>query len=158
MGWQAIAAVAASAMMKKMAQERAAMGQEFQEGFEEAETGGMDIGEQVRPGIGQTEGFFASFLKSLGQQYIGQKYAEWRGGPPQPNSPAVEASIMGQNKFEGGLRGGIPDDKTFEGMLKNKLPPLGSQSLEMQGMLMNKALQQIGVGQWFKNIFKQGGR
>ena len=126
MAWQTVAAIAASAMLKKMGQERAAMGQEFQEGFEEAETGGMTIGEQVRPGIGQTEGFFANFFKGLAQQYIGQKYAEWRGGPPQPNSPAVEASVMGQDKFK--------------------------------GMLMNKALEQIGVGQWFKNIFKQGGR
>jgi len=129
MAWQAAAAAGAAAMLQKIAAEKAAMGQEFQEGFAEAESGGMDIGEQQRPGMGtlKSQSVFVNFLKNLGQSYIQGKYAEWRGGPAQPASPAVTQSVTSADKF--------------------------------RGMLVNQALEQIGVGQWFKNIFnKQGGR
>jgi len=123
MAWQAAAAIAASALMKKMAEERAAMGQEFQQGFEEAESGAMDIGESVRGGMGQVSGFFANFLKGYLQSYGMGQYAKWRGGPEAPNAPAVSNAVQGQQAF--------------------------------QGMLVNQALQQLGIQDWFKNMYNK---
>ena len=138
MAWQAAAAAGAMAMLQKIAAEKAAMGQEFQEGFAEAESGGMDIGEQQRPGMGtlKSQSVFVNFLKNLGQSYIQGKYAEWRGAGSAPVT-TVGVGPEGQGVFQQG---------TYT-------PSVNTQAV------ISSALQQIGVGQWFKNIFnKQGGR
>ena len=69
MAWQAFAAIAAQAMLQKMMSSRTAVHTEAQQGFEEAETGGMYIGESIRPGISQDKSMWGNMLKSFGTQY-----------------------------------------------------------------------------------------
>ena len=160
MAWQAAAAAGAMALMQKIAAEKAAMGQEFQEGFAEAESGGMDIGEQPRPGMGtlKSQSVIGNFIKNYLQSYGQAKYAEWRGGGGI--SPTIAKDVMSQNKFEGMLKDKLPPVSPMEPMkpLTDKtLSFSGSQipSEQFKGMLINKALEQIGVGQWFRDSFSQ---
>ena len=70
MAWQAYTAAAGMAILQKMMASKAAIGKEFQEGWQEAESGGMGMGEAIRPGISQDKSVLPGMAKSMIGTYM----------------------------------------------------------------------------------------
>lgn len=134
MGAQAIAVPIAMAMLQKMMQSKAAIAQEFQTGWEEAESGGMSMGENIRPGISSDK----SVLPGLVKSYV-SSYLETRGTGAQPLVSETLGSI-GSSAVQGMAESGSAI--TAPGVGEARVPNMPQMDW-MDQIIMNKLWEYI---------------
>ena len=129
MAWQAYAAAAGMAMLQKMMASKAAIGKEFAQGWEEAETGGMGMGESIRPGISQDKSVLPGLAKSMVSTYM-------KGVETTENQPLVSETLgqIGSSAVQG--MGELGNQVTQQNFMSNIVNSFDWMDHAMIGKLM----------------------